>query len=45
MQSIEYNKENHPILNWIYDILVELQKQDKQIMLCKVPIQTGIKGN
>ena len=24
MQSIEYNKENHPILNIIYDILAEL---------------------
>ena len=37
MQSIEYNKENHPILKRIYDILAELQTQDKQIILCKFP--------
>ena len=35
MQSIKYNKESHPILNQIYDILAEFQKQDKQIILCK----------
>ena len=26
VQSIEYNKENHPILNQIYDILADLKK-------------------
>ena len=45
MQSIEYNIENHPILNQIYDILVELQNQGKQNTLCKVPAHTGIKEN
>ena len=33
MQSIEYNKENHPILNQIYDILAD---HHKQITFCKV---------
>ena len=42
MQSIEYNKENYPILNQIY-ILVELQAQDKNITLFKVPAHMGIK--
>ena len=44
IQSIQYNKENHPILNQIYDILVDLQKQKKkQIALCKVPDHMEIK--
>ena len=34
MQSIEYKKENHPILSQIQDILAELQTQGKQIILC-----------
>ena len=42
VQSIENNKENHLILNQIYDILADLQK--KNITLCKVPAHTGIKG-
>ena len=45
MQSIEYNRENHPILNQIYDILAELQAQNKKIILCKVPAHIGIKIN
>ena len=45
MQSIEYNKENHSILNQIDDIPAELQAQDKKITLCKVPAHIGIKGN
>ena len=44
MQSIEYNKENHSILNQIYDILAELQSQDK-ITLYNVAAHMGIKGN
>ena len=44
MQSIEYKKENHLILNQKYDILAELQAQDKKIILCKVPVNMGIKG-
>ena len=44
MQFIEYNKENYLILNQIYDILAELQAQDKKILLCKVPAHIGIKG-
>ena len=35
MQSIEFNKENHLILNLIYGILAELQNQNKQVKLCK----------
>ena len=34
IQAIESNKENHPILNQIYDILADLQEQEKQITLC-----------
>ena len=37
MQFIEYNEENHQILNQIYDVLAELQAQDKKITLYKVP--------
>ena len=33
MQSIEYNEENNPILNQIYNILAEVQAQDKKITL------------
>ena len=36
MLAIENNRENHPILNQIYDILAELQNQGKQITICKV---------
>ena len=43
MQLIAYNKENHPILNKIYDILAELLTQEKQIILCKVPAKILIK--
>ena len=45
MQAIESNKENHPILNQIYDLLADLKEQKKQITLCKVPAHAGIKGN
>ena len=45
MQSIEYNKENHPILNQIYNILVEFQAQNKKITLCKGPAYIRINGN
>ena len=45
MHSIEYNKENHIIFNLLYDILAELQAQDKKIILCKVPAHMGIKRN
>ena len=30
MQSIQYNNENHQILNQIYGILTELQEQEKR---------------
>ena len=33
------------ILKHIYDILTELQEQDKKITLCEVPAHMGIKGN
>ena len=40
MQSIEYNKENRPILNQIYNILAE---QNKEVTLCKVPEKYELK--
>ena len=39
MRVIENNRENHPILNQIYDILAVLQNLGKEITLCKVPAQ------
>ena len=45
MLAIENKRENHPILNQIYGILVKFHSQEKQITLCKVPAHTGIKGN
>ena len=42
MQAIENNKENHHILNHMYNILAELYNQEKQITLCKVPTNIGI---
>ena len=42
---IENIRENHPILNQIYDILTELYDLEKQITLCKVPGHMRIKGN
>ena len=32
-------------MNWIYDILAELQTQGKKIILCKLSAHTGIKEN
>ena len=45
MLAIENSRENHTILNQIYDILAELHKHGKQIILCKVSANIGIKGN
>ena len=45
MHAIKNNRENHPILNQIYNILVELHNQGKQIVLCKVHARIRIKGN
>ena len=45
MLAIENNRENHPILNQIYDTLAELQNQGKQITIGKVPAHIGVKGN
>ena len=45
MFAIKNNRENHLILNQIYDILAELHKQGKQIILWKIPAHIGIKGN
>ena len=45
LQSIKHNKENNPILNQIYYVLLELQIQYKQIILCKIPTHIEIKGN
>ena len=45
MFAIENNRENHPKLNPIYDILVEVHNQGKQISLYKVLEQIGIKRN
>ena len=41
--AIKNNKENHPILNQLYDILTELYNQGKQITLCKVSAHIRIK--
>ena len=38
-------KENHPILNQMYNILAELQAQDKKITMCKVHAHIGIEEN
>ena len=43
--AIENNRENHPILNRIYDIIAELHNQRKKITLYKVPAHIGIRGN
>ena len=45
MFAIETNRENHPILNQIYDILAELHNQGKHNILCKVEAHIGIKRN
>ena len=45
MLAIENNRENHLILNQIYQILTELHNQGKLINLCKIPAHIGIKGN
>ena len=45
MQFIEYNKENHTILNQIYNILTKLQAHYKKIIRYKVPAHIGIKRN
>ena len=42
---MENNRENHPILNQVYNILAELNNQGKWTTLCKVPARMGIKGN
>ena len=44
-QSIKFNKENHPILNQIFDMLAELKNQGKHIILRKVPVHMGIEKN
>ena len=43
--AIENNKENHPILNQIYNIQTELHSLGKQLTLCKVPAHIGVKVN
>ena len=45
MLAIKNNRENHPILNHIYDILAEFHNLGKCITLCKVPAHIKIKGN
>ena len=45
MQFIEYNKENHPILNQILDIPAKLQNQGKQFMLSKFSAHVESKRN
>ena len=45
MLAIKNNRENHPILNQIYDILTKLQNQGKQLTKCKIPAHIEIKGN
>ena len=45
MLAIENNRDNHPIISQIYDILTELHKQGKKITLFKTPVHIGKKGN
>ena len=45
MLAIENNRENHLILNQIYDILAGLHKKGKLIILYKVPAHIWIKEN
>ena len=45
MLAIENNRENHTILNHIYDILTKLHNQGKQLAQYKVPAHTKVKGN
>ena len=45
MLAIENNRENLPIKNQIFDIIIELQNHGKQLTLCKVPTYIRIKGN
>ena len=42
MLAIKNNRENHPILSQIYDILTELHNRGKKLTLCKVPAHIGI---
>ena len=45
MLAIRNNRENHQILNQIYDIITELLNKGKQLTLCKIPAHIGVKGN
>ena len=45
MQSIEFNREAHPIVNQIYNTLSAFKIEERHITLCKVPIHMGIKGD
>ena len=46
MLDNENNRENHPILNQVYDIITKFHNQGKQLtLICKVPANIGIKGN
>ena len=45
MLVIENNRENHTILNQIYDILTELYNQVKQFTLHKVPAHIRVERN
>ena len=46
MQSIKFNRQNHPLLNQIYDMLAKLKNQGKHIILWKkVPVHMGMKDN
>ena len=44
MQCIEFNKITNPILNEIYNNVVEFHVYEKHIKLCKVLVHMGIKG-
>ena len=43
--SIEFNIENYPLQNQIYDIIAELKNQGKHITLYKIPVHIGFEGN
>ena len=46
MLDNENNRENHPILNQVYDIITKFHNQGKQLtLICKVPASYTILNN
>ena len=45
MKFIKFNRENHSLLNQVFDMFAELLNHEKHITLCNVPAHMGIKSN